>query len=87
MLSDHYCLLVKPFYFHKIRIAIIIFLVKPRSEAISWGPSPRSGAAPRFGTIGDGVQQQQLPEIVIELTLQAGIIPTMHCGTPSSKMF
>jgi hypothetical protein len=60
--------------------------VKPRSESISVGPSA-FGAAPRFGTIGDGVQQQQLPEIVIELTLQAGIIPTMHCGTPSSEMF
>ena len=70
MLSDHYCVLVKPFYLHKMH----------RYHHFS-------GEAPRFSTIGDGVQQQQLPEIVIELTLQAGIIPRMHCGTPSSEMF
>lgn len=34
------------------------------------GFAPLSATSAVFGTIGDGVQQQQLPEIVIELTLQ-----------------
>ena len=54
------------FLFH---IAVNQKLINKPNSWVCW-ESPRDENPLRFGTLGDGVQVHQLPEIVIELTLQ-----------------